>query len=294
MMSMAAQDEVVVSAPVPHGEAAEPDDTEQHAGADPKSEAQAGSEHDDEASQLEAAGVSDEPAAPAKEQQDTSYEPEAAAEFTHSPEPAAEELHAEHAAPDPGDQPLIAASDEVSALDDEPAQTTTADEPAYIADAAADVDVASIDTPSDEDAAPAAPLPNGTFPDATSELRAAARQTLADNEARQEKALTLFNEVSRRFTAALEEAGVDAARVTFKVMEFAQASLKNNLELAKSYTVVRSVPDVFGLHAAYIARQFELLNAQAEELREMTAKFALRSTAALKPHTDPTAKPLDD
>ena len=295
-MSMAAQDDVAAPAPLPHGGAVAPDDAEQHAEADPKSEAEAGSELEAESSQPEAAGGSDEPAAPAKEQQDVAYEPEAAAEFTHSPEPAAEayaeysqpvaEFHAEDAAPNPEDQPLTSAaeaSEEVSAFVDEPAQTNTAEEPAYTAEAAADDDSASPDTSADEDEAPAAPLPNGAFSEATSELRAAARQTLADNEARQEKALTLFNEVSRRFTAALEEAGVDAARVTFKVMEFAQASLKNNLELAKSYTAARSVPDVFGLHAAYITRQFELLNAQAEELREITAKFALRSTAALKP-----------
>ena len=106
--------------------------------------------------------------------------------------------------------------------------------------------------------------------------------------------MALFEQVSRRFTAALEEAGVDAARVTFKVMEFAQASLKNNLELAKSYTAARSVPDIFGLHAAYLKRQFELLNAQAEELREITAKFALRNTASLKSQTDQAAKTLDN
>ena len=60
--------------------------------------------------------------------------------------------------------------------------------------------------------------------------------------------MVLFEQVSRRFTARpLEEAGVDAARVTpSKVMEFAQASLKNNLELAKSYASARSVPDILG------------------------------------------------
>ena len=299
VMSMAAQDDVAAPAPLPHGEAGAPDDAEQHAEADPKSGAEAGSALEADSSPPEAAGGSDGPAAPAKEQQDVAYEPEAAAEFTYSPEPAAEayaeysqpvaELDAEDAVPNPGHQPLTAASeasDEVSALIDEPAHTAATDEPAYTAETAADVVSASPETPSGEDAAPDAPLPN--------ELRAAARQTLADNEARQEQALALFDQVSRRFTAALEEAGVDAARVTFKVMEFAQASLKNNLELAKSYTAARSVPDVFGLHAAYIARQFELLNAQAEELREITAKFALRSTAAFKPHTDSTVKTLDN
>jgi hypothetical protein len=136
---------------------------------------------------------------------------------------------------------------------------------------------------------PAAPVTGSALPEDTHELRALARQTIAENEARQQTALEAVEQLSRRFTLALEEAGIDAARVSFKVMEFAQASMKNNLELAKAYAAARSVPDIFGLHAAYLTRQFELLNAQAEELREIAAKMALRSTAPLKPHAEPGA-----
>lgn len=296
-MSMAAQDDDAAPAPPPGGEA----DLLAH----PKLEAEADPELEAEISQPEAAGWSDEPAA---EQPEPAGEPEAAQELAPSPEPAPEgyaeysqpvaELHAEEAAPNPGDQPLIAASigsaaeaaGEVSAIVDEPVDTAAPDESAYTADAVADLDAAP---PSTGEATPAAPLPRGAFPEVTNEPWTAARQTIAENEARQEKALALFDQVSRRFTAALEEAGVDAARLTFKVMEFAQASLKNNLELAKSYTAARSVPDIFGLHAAYITRQFELLNAQAEELREITAKIASRNTASLKPHADPAVETLD-
>jgi hypothetical protein len=140
---------------------------------------------------------------------------------------------------------------------------------------------------------PAVPLPGSALPEDTSELRALARQTIAENEARQKTALEAVEQLSRRFTLALEEAGIDAARVSFKVMEFAQASMKNNLELAKSYAAARSVPDIFGLHAAYLTRQFELLNAQAEELREIATKMTLRTTASLKPLADPVVAPLD-
>ena len=247
-----------------------------------------------ETSQLEPAGWNDETAAQAAEQQDLALESEADAEYS--------EAVVEQAASAAADELLSAAStgstaeaaDEVSAFVDETVSTTADDEPADALDTAADLDAASPETSSEEDPAPDAPVQNGTSSDPVAELRAAARQKLAENEARQEKAMALFDQVSRRFTAALEEAGVDAARVTFKVMEFAQASLKNNLELAKSYTAARSVPDIFGLHAAYLTRQFELLNAQAEELREITAKFGVRNAAALKPIVDPAVKTLDN
>ena len=178
----------------------------------------------------------------------------------------------EDAVADPVDEPLIAERSETA--------SASIDEPVYAVDT---LDTAS---PAEEEAPRAGPLPNGSYPEAADELRATVLETVAENEARQEKTLALFDQVSRRFTALLEEAGVDAARVTFKVMEFAQANLKNNLDLAKSYAAARSVPDIFGLHADYMARQFQLLNAQAEELREMTSKFALRNAASLKPQAD--------
>jgi hypothetical protein len=186
------------------------------------------------------------------------------------------------AAPNPQDQPVNdAAAETAEQASAFVGQSAAPDEPDDVADEAVD-----------HHTAPDAP-PLNDFPDPTSELRATARQTIADNEARQQQALALFDQVSRRFAAALEEAGVDAARVTFKVMEFAQESLKNNLELAQAYAAARSVPDIFGLHAAYIKRQFELLNAQAEELREITAKITLRSRASLRPPADQTGKTFD-
>ncbi len=282
----AAQDDAAPVTPVSGGEAVSQADAQQHP--------EAG--HETEMSHAAAGGSSDEPAASATEQQDPAYEPDAVAEFEPSPAPVAEnytgysepaaEHHAEDAderAADPEDQPLIAASIGSTSEAVSEVSASATDEPDDIAD-----------TVAEEEAGPVDPLPSEPISAAASDLAAVARQTIAENQARQEKAMALFEQVSRRFTTALEEAGVDAARVTFKVMEFAQASLKNNLELAKSYTAARSVPDIFGLHAAYLTRQFELLNAQAEELRELTAKFAMRNTASLKPQADQTANTLDN
>lgn len=194
-------------------------------------------------------------------------------------EPAAEPQFEDRDIPAPaGDEPLVPdlmgmaseAGEEAFAAVEETAHTAQ--------EAAAETMSAAADL-----AASAYAVPDSSDQDPTSALRAVARKTIAENEAKQQQAVALFDQVSRRFTAALGEAGEDAARVTFKVMEFAQASLKNNLELAKGYSSARSVPDIFEMHTAYMKRQFELLNAQAEELREITAKFALRNAASMKP-----------
>lgn len=300
-----AQDELVSDAPAPAGEATSPAFEPQ---AEPSFEIQA------ETTQPEAGSWSHEQQAPATEHQDSSYQAEAAPEFAAAPEPAetyaaysqpAAEIYSDYsveAVADPQGQPLMTASagpsafEETSAPVDEPVYASAAsetddsaeDKPDDSPEPVADPGTAHADAPSPEHSALTASLPNEPASEATRELRDAARKTIEENEARQMKTLALFEQVSRRFTAAIEEAGLDAARVTFKVMEFAQAGLKNNLELAKSYTAMRSVPDILGLHAAYITRQFELLNAQAEELREITAKFALKNAASLKPHSDQT------
>lgn len=266
--SMAAQDDGASPTAPPVDEAGSPDH--------PKPEAEAGHQYDADLSQETGDTFgTDGP--------ESAGEPEPAQEFASSSESVsgddAEDSQsvaesqaegAEEAAADHEIQPVIGASADAVA-------NTTEKVAAFV-----------------EEAAHTAAEAMEPSPEVISTLRVAARQSIAENEARQAQTMALFEQVSRRFTAALEEAGVDAARVTFKVMEFAQGSLKNNLELAKSYTAARSVPDIFGLHAAYLKRQFELLNAQAEELREITAKFALRNTASLKSQAEQTAKTLEN
>ena len=268
VMSMAAQDYGASPSAPPGDEAGSPDH--------PKPEAEPGDQYDADLSPEtgDTFGM---------DRPESTGEPEPAQEFASSSESASgddaedsrsvaesQAEHAEEAAPDREIQPVIAASADAVA-------NTTEKIGAFV-----------------EEAAHTAAEAMEPSPEVIGTLRAAARQSIAENEARQAQTMALFEQVSRRLTAALEEAGVDAARVTFKVMEFAQASLKNNLELAKSYTAARSVPDIFGLHAAYLKRQFELLNAQAEELREITAKFALRNTASLKSQAEQTAKTLEN
>jgi hypothetical protein len=113
-------------------------------------------------------------------------------------------------------------------------------------------------------------------------LRAAVRETLAQNEARQDRVFHVFGQASAKLKDALDEAGQDAARITFKLMEFAQANVRNNLEFARNYAAARSVPDIFDLQAAYFTRQMALMNAQAEEFRKLTAELTAKSAAPVK------------
>ncbi|MGF1619657.1 MAG: phasin family protein [Rhodomicrobiaceae bacterium] len=116
----------------------------------------------------------------------------------------------------------------------------------------------------------------------TEELREAVRNTLAERSAEHEKAFALFNQMSHDLRAAMEDARDDAARVSFKLMEFAQASFHNNVELARDCTTAKSVPDLFNVQSSYIQRQLELLNSKTRELHALTNEIASKKAEKLQ------------
>lgn len=85
-------------------------------------------------------------------------------------------------------------------------------------------------------------LPNGKT---VKDLPDAVCKTMKENEADNERAFAMFEQMSQNFQVAMEDARNDAARISFKLMEFAQANFRNNFEFARDYAAARSVPDVF-------------------------------------------------
>lgn len=118
------------------------------------------------------------------------------------------------------------------------------------------------------------------------EMHDTVRETLARSGAQSEKTFALFEQMSKTFRTAFEDAGSDAARISFKLMEFAQANLQNNVKLAKDYAEIKSPPEIFNAHATYFKRQIELLNKQAEELRALTTEIASKKAAQLQGRTN--------
>jgi hypothetical protein len=116
----------------------------------------------------------------------------------------------------------------------------------------------------------------------TEELREAVRNTLAERNSEHDKAFALFNQMSHDLRAAMEDARDDAARVSFKLMEFAQASFHNNVELARDYATAKTVPDLFNVQSSYIQRQLDLLNSKTQELHALTNEIASKKAEKLQ------------
>jgi hypothetical protein len=170
------------------------------------------------------------------------------------------------------------------AIADLPEQTYSSGEPAFsgpmeIAHEAAPDPVAGLDEPESEPAPAPLLQAEREAPLEIEDLRAAVRETIVQNEGKEERMLAMFEKATVDFKSVMEDARNDAARLTFKLMEFAQANLRNNIEFARDYASARSVPDIFNVQTAYIKRQMDLVNQQTEELQKLTAEITSRKAS---------------
>jgi hypothetical protein len=106
---------------------------------------------------------------------------------------------------------------------------------------------------------------------------------IAINEDAQDQMATIFDQVSQSFKAAISDAGSDAARIAFTLLEFVQANARSNFQLAQDYAGARSVPEIVNVQAAYFKRQMELMNQQARELRKVAAEITSKKAAQMQP-----------
>lgn len=146
---------------------------------------------------------------------------------------------------------------------------------------ASDTDAAQAAKPSDEH--PVSSTMEQPHDDKTTEeLRDAVMETMRENETTGERAVVMFEQMSQNLKVAMEDAGSDAARIGLTLMSFAQANFRNNLEFAREYAAVRSIPEVFNVQAAYFKRQIELANKQANELRILTSDMASKKASQIQ------------
>jgi hypothetical protein len=110
----------------------------------------------------------------------------------------------------------------------------------------------------------------------------AVAQSIEAGKKAQKQAATIFDQVSQSLKAAINDAGSDAALITFTLLEFAQANARNNYQLAQDYAGARSVPEIVTVQAAYFKRQVELMNRHSSELRKAAAEITSKRAAQIQ------------
>ena len=110
-------------------------------------------------------------------------------------------------------------------------------------------------------------------------IRVVVQETLASTEEVYTSTLNMLDQASHALKAALDNASANATKLSFKLFEFAQSNIHNNIDLASHYISVRSLPDVLELQSSYIKRQFDLFIAQVGILQTLTAQIANENVA---------------
>lgn len=113
-------------------------------------------------------------------------------------------------------------------------------------------------------------------------IRVIVQETMTGTEEVYTSTLNMFDHASHALKAALDNVGANAAKLSFKLMEFAQANFNNNIELASEYISVRSIPDALEVQTSYFKRQFDLFVTQIGVLQTLTTEIANENTVPFK------------
>jgi phasin len=122
-----------------------------------------------------------------------------------------------------------------------------------------------------------------------------AMRTLAENNVAQTR--EAYEHSKDALEAALETLersfdalGQGATAINHKIMEIAQRGIDSNFDLAKSLAGAKNLTDVIELQAAHWRKRFDVLAAQAEEMRSLSTQV---TTDTVKPAKDQVTRGMD-
>jgi phasin len=93
---------------------------------------------------------------------------------------------------------------------------------------------------------------------------------------------------------SFDSLGQGAAALNRKIIEIAQRNVNSGFDLARSLATAKNLAEVVELRAIYWRKQLSALAAQAEEVRELSAKVTADMTAPIKAHVSRTMDELRD
>lgn len=115
-------------------------------------------------------------------------------------------------------------------------------------------------------------------------VRSMAEKAVTQSREAYEKAKDSLEEAVETLELSLDKAGQGAAAINRKVIDIAQTNLNSGFDLAKNLAGAKNMTQIVELQAAFARKQFETVMAQAQEIRELSAKVASESTEPFKSH----------
>ena len=86
------------------------------------------------------------------------------------------------------------------------------------------------------------------------------------------------------FERTFDAAGQGAAAFNRKIVEIAKRNANSVFDLAKSLAGAKKLTDIVELQAAYWRKQFDVLTAQAEEVRTLSTKVTADTAQSMEEH----------
>ncbi len=115
-------------------------------------------------------------------------------------------------------------------------------------------------------------------------VRAIAEQSVAQSREAYENAKGSMEEAVEVLEKSIDQAGQGAAALNRKVIDNAQANLNTGFDLAKEMAGAKNIAEIMELQSSFVRKQFEVLSAQAEGIRELSTKVATDTANPIKDH----------
>jgi phasin len=115
-------------------------------------------------------------------------------------------------------------------------------------------------------------------------VRAMAEKTVAQSRDAYENAKGSMEDAVEVLEKSIDQAGQGAAAINRKVIDNTQANLNTGFDLAKDLASAKNIAEIMELQSSFVRKQFEVLSAQAEEIRTLSTKVATDTTDPVKDH----------
>ena len=122
---------------------------------------------------------------------------------------------------------------------------------------------------------------DAAVPEAAREL---AEKSLAQTREAYERSKNALEAALDTMERSFDSLGQGTAALNRKIIEIAHRNVSSGFDLARSLATAKNLAEVAELRAIYWRKQFSVLAAQAEEVRQLSAKLATDITGPIKAH----------
>ncbi len=127
----------------------------------------------------------------------------------------------------------------------------------------------------------------------TESARLLAESAMTKSRDAYEQAKDAMEDAVETLEASMDKAGTGVTEMNRKVIDITQSNLNSGFELARSLAEARDLSQIVEIQSAFARKHFELLAAQAAEVRTLAAKVSNETVEPFRSHFSKTMKAFD-